>query len=327
MFTVNPVSTPSSSAQTTASPEAQSARERAITALMGTAPAVDQNAVSPEDMKAVSGQNDTVEESSKDSSEATQSTSSETATKEEPLSSQYAVLARKEKALRAKAAQQEQAFKAREAALAARESEVSNKASFDPSKYVSLDDLKSNAYATLAKLGISYDDISEQAIAAQSPEAQAYSRMRSEIQEELRALREEQDRTRKQIENSQTQAYQQALKQITFEVNDLVNKDPNFETVKHAGAAKDVVELIERTFQEEGKLLTVEEATQAVEDYLVEEALKMSNIKKVKDRLSQATNTKQPQTVQMKTLTNSVGAQKPLSARERALLAFKGELK
>lgn len=327
MFTVNPVSTPTSPSQTTPSSEAQSARDRAISALMGTAPAVDQNAISPEEMKAVSGRNDTVEESSKDTSEATQSTSSETSTKEEPLSSQYAVLARKEKALRAKAAQQEQAFKAREAALAARESEVSNKASFDPSKFISLDDLKSNAYATLAKLGISYDDISEQAIAAQSPEAQAYSRMRSEIQEELRALREEQDRTRKQIENSQTQAYQQALKQITLEVNDLVNKDPNFETVKHAGATNDVVELIERTFQEEGKLLTVEEATQAVEDYLVEEALKMSNIKKVKDRLSQANTPKQPQTVQMKTLTNSVGAQKPLSARDRALLAFKGELK
>lgn len=327
MFTVNPVSTPTSPAQTTASSDAQSARERAISALMGSAPAVDQNALQPEEIRGVLGKNDTVEESSKDTSEATQSTSSETSTKEEPLSSQYAVLARKEKALRAKAAQQEQAFKAREAALAARESEVSNKASFDPSKFISLDDLKSNAYATLAKLGISYDDISEQAIAAQSPEAQAYSRMRSEIQEELRALREEQDRTRKQIENSQTQAYQQALKQITLEVGELVNKDPNFETVKHAGATNDVVELIERTFQEEGKLLTVEEATQAVEDYLVEEALKMSNIKKVKDRLSQANTSKQPQTVQMKTLTNSVGAHKPLSARERALLAFKGELK
>lgn len=327
MFTVNPVSTPSTQANTTPSSEAQSARDRAISTLIGQAPALDQNAISPEEMKAVSGQNDTVRESSKDSSEATQSTSSETSTKDEPLSSQYAVLARKEKALRAKAAQQEQAFKAREAALAARESETTNKASFDPSKFISLDDLKSNAYATLAKLGISYDEISEQAIAAQSPEAQAYSRMRSEIQEELRALREEQDRTRKQIENSQTQAYQQALKQITFEVGELVNKDPNFETVKHAGATNDVVELIERTFQEEGKLLTVEEATQAVEDYLVEEAIKMSNIKKVKDRLSSATNSKQPQTVQMKTLTNSLGAQKPLSARERALLAFKNELK
>lgn len=323
-FTVNTVGAPNVPAQTTPSNEAQSARDRAITALMGNAPAVDQNALQPEEIRGVLGKNDTVEESSKDSSEATQSTSSETSTKEEPLSSQYAVLARKEKALRAKAAQQEQAFKAREASLAARESEVANKASFDPSKYISLDDLKSNAYSTLAKLGISYDEISEQAIAAQSPEAQAYSRMRSEIQEELRALREEQDRTRKQIENSQTQAYQQALKQISFEVSELVNKDPNFETVKHANATQDVVELIERTFQEEGKLLTVEEATQAVEDYLVDEALKMSNIKKVKDRLSQVNTTKQSQ---MKTLTNSLGAQKPLSARERALLAFKGELK
>jgi len=324
-FTVAPI-VQGNAVQSQTQPD--SSRDRAIAALMGSAPQVDQNSVSPEEMKAVSGKTDTKEDlSSKDNREATQSTPSEgEEAKDQPLSSQYAVLARKEKALRAKAAQQEQALKAREAALAAREAEITNKASFDPSKYISIDDIRSNAYATLAKLGISYDDISEQAIAAQSPEAQAYARMRSEIQEELRTLREEQDRTRKQIEDSQSQQYQQALKQITLEVRDLVSKDPNFETVKQANATKDVVELIERTFQEEGKLLTVEEATQAVEDYLVEEALKLSNIKKVRDRLS-ANSEKQQQTIQMKTLTNSVGAQKPLSARERALLAFKGELK
>jgi hypothetical protein len=53
MFTVNPVS--NSTTQSAPSSDAQSARDRAISALMGTAPAVDQNAISPEEMKAVSG--------------------------------------------------------------------------------------------------------------------------------------------------------------------------------------------------------------------------------------------------------------------------------
>lgn len=323
MPTITPVASPTPTQTVTTN--TSSARDRAISALMGATPAVNQNAVSAEEMSALtSGRDDTLEASSKDTSEATHSTSSEEV-KDEPLSSQYAQLAKRERAIRQKASEQDRAFKAREAALAAREAELAKSPSIDNSKYISIDDLKGNAFGILSKLGISYDDISEQAIAAQSPEAQALSRVRQEVQDEIRALREEQENTRKQIEQSQSAAYQQAIRQITNEVKDLVTSDPNFETVKQAGATKDVVELIERTFNEEGRLLTVEEATQAVEDYLVEEALKFSRIKKVQERLKPATPTKQPQG--LKTLTNSMGAQKPLSARDRALLAFKGELK
>jgi hypothetical protein len=73
-----------------------------------------------------------------------------------------------------------------------------------------------------------------------------------------------------------------------------------------------------------------------VEDYLVDEAVKLANIGKIKKRLStapavpaktekQTPTNKQPQT--MKTLTNATASTRQLSARERALLAFKGELK
>jgi hypothetical protein len=296
---------------------------------VGTPAPQNQNNIAPEDtVKAAStGQVDTVESASEATSEVTAPTLDEETSKDAPLSKQYALLAKKEKAIRQKASDMERTLKTREAALAAREAELAKTPSVDTSKYISIDDLKSNTFATLQKLGVSYDQISEEAIAAQSPEAQALQRMRQEIQGELQTLREEQEKTRQSIENNQTQAYQQAVKQITLEATNLINNDPNFETVKEAGAVKDVVELIERTYAEENRLMTVDEAAQAVEDYLMEEAIKLSRIKKVQERLkpaaAPANQAKQPQ--QIKTLTNSIGVQKPLSARERALLAFKGE--
>jgi hypothetical protein len=259
-------------------------------------------------------------------------------TPEAPLSSQFAVLARKEKALRAK----EQSFRQREAALAAREAGLSQQAapsaSFDASKYISIDDLKSNPYGKLQELGVSYDDLTAQALQSQSPEFQAIAKIRTELQADLQKLKDEQANTRKSVEEQQTAAYQQALRQIKNEASQLVNSDASFETIKETGSVTDVVDLIERTFKEEGTLLTVQEAAQIVEDYLVEEAMKLAGLKKVQARLKPAQSpvqkVEQPQTPPQQqpaqksvTLTNSMGSARQLSARERAILAAKGELK
>lgn len=329
----------STSVNTSQSPQ-QDSRARAIQALMGntqgnqaqSSPVADPSSVSAEDMTALKTQQSQGQDDS--SVDATDGTTSEATApkKEEPLSSQYAALARKEKAIRAKAIAQEQSFKQREAALIAREQELSSKPSFDSSKYLSIDDLKTDAYGKLQELGISYDEISEQALRSQSPEAQAFQRYKALMDKELQQVRDEQANTRKTFEQQQAQQYQQAINQIKNEVNQLVTADPAFETIKETGSMSDVVELIERTFKEEGTLLTVEEAAQAVEDYLIEEALKLANIKKVQARLKPATQqiatpvTTKEQPAQMKTLTNSVGSTRPLTAKERALLAFKGEL-
>jgi hypothetical protein len=327
------------SAQPSETNAQQSARARAIAALSGgtanqaqATPVANPSSVAVEDMAAISqssGQNDS-------SAEATNASEPEVTapTKEEPLSSQYAALARKEKAIRAKAMAQEAQFKQREAALQAREAEIQSKSSIDSSKYISIDDLKRDAYSTLMGLGITYDELSQQALNAQSPEAQAFQRYKAMMDKELQQVREEQAKTRQSFEQQQAQAYQQALAQIKNEANQLVNSDPSFETIKATGSVDDVVELIERTFQQEGTLLTVEQAAQAVEDYLIEEALKIANIKKIQAKLKPAAQQpapqKQPtqpaQPAQMKTLTNAVGSTRPLTAKERALLAFKGEL-
>jgi antitoxin component of RelBE/YafQ-DinJ toxin-antitoxin module len=322
MPTITPVEAPIAS-NTQSTPSASDARARAIAALQGTVPVQNPSSISPEESGAIrqTGTSDTVERSS----EVTEPES-----KEAPLSPQYAALARKEKAIRAKAIAQEQAFKAREAALAAKEAELTSKSNPSLDNYISKDKLKENALSVLSELGLTYDQLTEQAIAQQSPEWQMFAQMRQEMQEELRKVREEQAESRKTFEQQQAQAYQQALNQIRNETKNLVNSDPSYEAVKATGSVNDVVELIERTFNEEGRLLTVEEAATAVEEYLIEEATKLSRLGKIQKRLQTPQQVSKPQQSaanQMKTLTNGVGAQKPLSARERALLAFKGDLK
>ena len=330
---------------TSPAPSGQDAKARAIAALMGSGTGqaqnpqvLDQTRISPEESLAVKPQAiDNTEQT--DSNEAATPTAPE---KEEPISSQYAVLARKEKALRAKAAAQEAQYKQREEALAKREAELSSKANPDLTNYISVDKLKQNALSVLAEHGIDYGYLSQEALAQQSPEAQAYRRYKQEMDQELQKVREEQANTRKSYEQQQAQAYQQALNQIRTEAKALVSADPSFEAIKATGSVNDVVDLIERTFNEDGTLLTVEQAAQMVEDYLVEEAMKLTKIGKIRDKFkpvekptaaqsqatgapSQQSKTAQPQT-QMKTLTNSVSSTRPLTAKERALRAFRGEL-
>ena len=324
---IQPVANPTGSANTSDANAAADARARAIALISGQTPQVNQNNISPEEQGALKNNDTSV--SSQSTAEATEAPSSE----EKPLDPQYTALARKERALRARVAQQTEQLKAREAALSAREAEINAKSTQDLSNYIQKDKLKQNAFQVLSELGLTYDDITNQAVAQQSPEWQAFAQMKQEMQEELQKVREEQANTRKSYEQQQAQAYQQALSQIRNEARDLVKSDPSFEAIRATGSVNDVVELIERTFNEEGTLMTVEQAAQAVEDYLTEEATKLSKIEKIQKRLNAQTqspnNSKQQPvaTQQMKTLTNSVGAQRPLSARERALLAFKGELK
>lgn len=331
---------------TGSSNSASEGRQRAIALLSGASsqsqatPVANATNITPEESGAIKRSPDQIKQT--DTGEGAVETASQEATdeptskpEEQPLSSQYAVLARKEKALRARVVATEQQFKQREAALAAKEAEQASKATQDLTNYISKDKLKQNAYSVLSEMGISYDDISQQALTAQSPDAQYLRQVREELKAELQQIKDEQVNTRKNIEQQQAEAYQQAINQIKTEVKQLVYTDPSFETVKETGSVNDVVELIERTFKEDGTLLTVEQAAQAVEDHLIEEALKMSRIKKISDRLKPATpkQSNTPTTAtpgepkQITTLTNSVGSTRVLSGRERALLAFKGELK
>lgn len=311
---------------------------------------LDQNSISPEDMGAIVPTPNIGELQDKmTANEETpvenqgveeQATATEPPEKDPALSRQFAQLARQEKTLRAKAQQQEAQFKAREAELVRREAELASRQP-DLSKYIPKDRLKQDPLGVLAEAELSYDQLTQEYINRQSVDPVVMSTM-NQLKAQIEELKAEAAKGKETAKSAEQNQYQAALRQIETDTVATVKADPvRFEAITKTGKSsiKEVVKLIEETYQQDGVLLTVEEAAQQVEDYLVEENYKMaSKIDKIKRRLggvapqptpakTSPVGTQAQQKPGMKTLTNATSGTRPLSARERAIAAFKGELK
>lgn len=315
-----------------------SPRDRAIQRLMeSTAQGeqkVQQNQEVAQKTPAVEGQKYDNEASSAEPTEAKGAEEQEKAP-EEPLSSQYAILARKEKAIR----QREQQLRAKELAIkAAEESKAApstqNTPAFDPNKYVDRERLAKDPFTVLTEMGLSYDQLTEMALNAPNPESIALQTKIKQLEEKLESVLGETEKIKLTTKEQEKMQYDLAVKQIRREAEVLVKNNEAYETVRETNSIDDVVDLIERTYEEDGVLMTVEEAVQAVEEELFEEAMKLSRLKKIQQKTQQASKpvetqqkqTSQSEQSQMKTLTNQVSSSRKLTARERAILAFEGKL-
>lgn len=320
-----------------ADPQAQraaSAKDRAVAAFNKAAsdrspnPVSNPTAIAPEEVSAL-GQSGHSEAPVAEPLEETPAPAVEQA----PLSSQYAQLARKEKAIRAKA----QEIRAKEDALRAREDAVKARelpASPPQALAIPLKDRWSSGdvrerLAVLNELGASYDDVTQAMLNQPSQETTQLLSVIDELKNEIRGIKGDQESSKKSHAEQQQRQYQQAVNQIRTEVKQMVATSQDFETIQATESIGDVVDLIERTFKEDGVLLTPDEACRQVEDYLVEEATKIARLKKIQSRIAASPakppeSPKQPQ--QTKTLTNAITAAKPLSAKDRAILAFQGKL-
>lgn len=247
----------------------------------------------------------------------------EEAPKGEKISSEYANIARKERALRA----QDQKLKEREAALAAKE--ASYQSDYIPKQQLAKR-MSEDPMGVLNEFGLSYDQLVNLALNQPGPEAVVYKKLQAEID----ALKNNQTETLTKIEQRQQEAYDQAVNQIRTDAKTLVDTDPAFETIKEMGSHEAIVELIKETHAKEGILLSVEQAAQQIEEYLIEEAMKMAGLKKVKERLTPKEVAQQIEVSArppMKTLTNATGTtSNPRRSEkervERAKLAFMGQL-
>lgn len=228
----------------------------------------------------------------------------------EPLSPQFVALAKQERQLR-KARQelkaQQDAWKAQQASA------------------VSIDDLKSDPLGTLSKIGLTYDQLTELQLSQINPDPNQHLLKKIEDLEARLASVDE------QFTKRDSAAYDAAVNQIRNDVKLLVDSDPTFETIKATGESEAVVELIRKVFDAEGTILAVEEAAQLVEDKLVEretERLKqLQKLSKIKSRLGKpAENLEEASDLQQQpvqtTLSNSGTVSRPLTARERAIMAF-----
>lgn len=347
---IKPLAGPLPISSNSPSTQAQDARQRAVQAYSGAQPAqpnpvpTDANNVSPEEIKSVtpptqieqvaadaSAEQKTITEATEVPAPTPQATEK---TEDPSLTDKYQLLARREKAIRAKAVQQEQKLKAREAELEAKAQELATKAKEYEGGYISKSQLKQAAMDAILAGEIPYEEVTEQMVNQQRTDPRVMSYIQK-LEAKISKLESGVEETRTNYINSQDAAYKQAVKQIHTDVKALVANDPEFELIKTTGSDRDVVELIEQTFKQDGTLLSVEEAAKEVEEYLVEEATKLAKSNKIQKRMQPVVQPAQPAQKteqqpkpqpQMKTLTNATASTRKLSPRERALLAFKGEV-
>lgn len=296
-------------------------------------PVPDANKVAPEDLgglkttKAPENTQEIPQELNSEAQPAAETPKPAAAPEETPLSAQYAQLARKEKAMRLEA----QRLKADRQALQAERDALKTPppALYDASKHLDRQRLLEDPLNTLAELGLTYDQLTQAQLNAPSQEQMQMYRTIKALEAKIATLEEGQTGTRKAIEQQQQDSYKQAVTQLTKEASQLVFTDPNFETIKATNNVKEVIKLIEDTWKEEGTLMSVEQACEEVENYLVDEAYKLSQLSKIQKRLKPAAapassaktaetqDTKKSQT----TLTNNMTTSRQYSPKERAILA------
>lgn len=225
----------------------------------------------------------------------------------QPLSPQLAALAKQKRALQVK----ERELADREKALASQPSTQDG--------HISLADLKSEPLRVLLENGVTYDQLTEAILADQNGGS------------EVRSLQAKVENLEKGIDEKLLARDQKAeaavYAEIEREAKQLAAEGETFELVRATGSIPDVMKLVKRVWEEQGEVMTAQEALQAIEDELITESLKLAALKKVQGRLQpEAPPAPQPQ-LRPRTLTNRDGTVQPMTPKQRALLAFRGELK
>ncbi len=229
------------------------------------------------------------------------------------LSSQATAIARMEQKVR----KQEQALKADKAKLDAERAEVAQ-----------LKELKTKLaakdYSALEAEGVTYEEYTNYKLnqgADETPEIQAIRKLEAEI----KSLKTSQ-------EDATTKQYDATIGQYRNDIKALVSKDPTYSSVKELKAEEHVLQHILDTFEQDGEVLSVEQAAQEVEDQLIEDAERMAGLSKLKAKQASSEPVKKelpPPKQGIKTITQNLPATQPktfgqfqhLSPKERLLQA------
>lgn len=220
----------------------------------------------------------------------------------QPISPQFAALAKQKRALQVK-----------ERELAERERTMSTQPGTES---IEMSRLKSDPLKVLLEAGVTYEQLAQAVMATpQNPEI-------NDLKAQLRSMEEG---FNKQFSERDAQAEKQVIAEMRREANQMAAEGEDFELIRETNGIPSVMKLIERTFREQGEVLDVKEAMQLVEQELFKEAQRITKAKKVQAQFQTAMPPVQrPQG--MRTLTNRDTAQPPISAKQRALQAFWGQL-
>lgn len=119
------------------------------------------------------------------------------------------------------------------------------------------------------------------------------------LQQQIAQIAEQNKTLEQKLTEGQQAQYDQAKNQVRSDAKSLIAQEAeNYEAIARQGdeAIDAVVELIEQTFEKEDRLMSVKEAADEVENFLIEEAIKLNSLKKVQSKLGEAnTQGGQPQ--------------------------------
>lgn len=227
---------------------------------------------------------------------------------QDDFAKKFAALSRREKSLRSK----EQEYEQRLAELNAKTDALINKPQEEeateelPLEYR----LKRNPLKTLEEMGFGYDKLTELALndGKLPPEVQM-KLMREELESDYKTKFEALEEKMKAKELAeQEQKYDAVVENFKKEIHNLVASNTDQYELINASDSQDLVyDIISEHYNETQRILPIEEAAQAVEDHLLEEFKKYSNLKKLS---SGEEASKEPSAQrQSPTLSNDLSAQ------------------
>ena len=233
---------------------------------------------------------------------------------QDQFASKFAALSRKEKALRDRESEYESKFEEMERRLAEYE-EAQQEPEVDWEHMLRNDPLRA-----LEEAGLGYDKLTELALndGKLTPDMQL-SAMRQELENDYQRKFEELEERLNAKEQSEVESYYDSVQEnFQDQISGVVMSDPDrYELVQASEASALVYDVIEEHYNETGRVLDIEEAADAVESYLEEEAGKLMKLKKLSSRLG--IDPRELEAMEQVTLSNDHSAQVNYEGANRML--------
>ena len=218
------------------------------------------------------------------------------------------------------------ALSRREKALRERESDLDRKYGNKEAEVPLERRLRQNPLKALEEMGLSYDQLTELALneGRLTPDMQM-KLMREELENDYKSKFSNLEKRMNDKEKLDEERKYDVIKEnFMGEISSFVKENQTeYEYVAHNEASSVVYDVIEEHYNETGRILDVKDAVEAVESYLEEEAEKLLNLGKVKNRLNNMRDGIEPETSRQSqiTLSNAHSAQ----AQERAARSLSDE--
>ena len=148
--------------------------------------------------------------------------------------------------------------------------------------------LRSNPLKVLEELGLGYETLTDLALndGKLTPDMQMQL-IRDELEADYQSKFHDLERKLEERDaRDQDEKYNSILSGFMDEIKNHVASDEKYELIQANDASDVVYEVMEEHYEESGNILSIDEAAEAVESYLEEEATKLLNLQKIKSRLS-----------------------------------------